>query len=46
MDDFEKLLSVERVCVERFVRFRVNSKVDADDILQEVYVTAYQKVIP
>lgn len=43
MDDFEKLLSVERVCVERFVRFRVNSKVDADDILQEVYVTAYQK---
>lgn len=43
MDDFEKLLSAERVVVERFVRFRLNSKTDADDILQEVYVTAYQK---
>ncbi|MDE6518575.1 MAG: hypothetical protein K2L18_12145, partial [Acetatifactor sp.] len=43
MDVFEKLLEAERVSVERFVRFRMNSKADADDVLQEVYVTAYQK---
>ena len=43
MDDFEKLLDIERVSVERFVRFRLNFKEDADDVLQEVYFTAYQK---
>ena len=43
MDEFEKLLEVERVSVERFVRFRVNSKADADDVLQEVFFSAYQK---
>lgn len=43
MDDFEKMLDTERLSVERFVRFRLNSKADADDILQEVYFTAYQK---
>lgn len=43
MDDFEALLNAERVSVERYVRFRLNSRSDADDILQEVYLTAYQK---
>ncbi|MBQ4354556.1 MAG: RNA polymerase sigma factor, partial [Clostridia bacterium] len=43
MEAFEKLLAAERVSVERFVRFRMNSKVDADDILQEVYIAAYKK---
>lgn len=43
MDEFEKLLEAERVSIERFVRFRLNSDVDADDVLQEVYLTAYQK---
>lgn len=43
MDDFEKLLDAERISVERFVRFRLSSKADADDVLQEVYLTAYRK---
>lgn len=43
MDEFEKLLEAERVSVERFVRFRLNAKTDADDILQEVFLAAYQK---
>lgn len=43
MNDFENLLDTERVSVERFVRFRMSSKADADDILQEVFLTAYQK---
>lgn len=43
MDVFEQLLEAERVSVERFVRFRMNSKADADDVLQDVYLTAYQK---
>ena len=45
MDEFEKLLEVERVSVERFVRFRLNSKADADDVLQEVFLAACQKLI-
>lgn len=40
--EFEKLLEAERVPVERFVRFRLDFKADADDLLQEVYLTAYQ----
>ena len=43
MDEFETLLDAQRGAVERFVRFRLNSKADADDVLQEVYLTAYQK---
>ena len=38
MDEFEKLLEAERVSVERFVRFRLHSKADADDVLQEVFL--------
>lgn len=43
MDELDKLLDAERVSVERFVRYRLNSKTDADDVLQEVYLTACQK---
>lgn len=43
MDVFEKLLEINRSAVERFVRFRLSSKADADDVLQEIYLTAYQK---
>ncbi len=43
MDDFEKLLKPERIVVERFVRFRIGSKADAEDVLQEVYLTAFEK---
>lgn len=43
MDEFERFLEAERVSVERFVRFRMSSKADADDVLQEIFLTAYQK---
>lgn len=43
MDDFEKLLDAERVSVERFVKFRLSFKQDANDVLQEIYLTAYKK---
>ena len=43
MDEFEELLKAEKVSVERFVRFRIGLKSDADDVLQEIFLTAYQK---
>lgn len=43
MDDFEKLLNAERVSVERYVRFRLHAREDAEDVLQEVYLASYQK---
>jgi len=43
VDEFEKLLAAERASVERFVRYRVSEKADADDLLQEILLVAYQK---
>lgn len=43
MGEFENLLEAEWLSVQRFVRFRIISKADAEDVLQEVYFTAYQK---
>lgn len=43
MDQFEALLSKHRAAIERFVRFRIPISEDAEDILQNVYITAYQK---
>jgi len=43
MDKFEKRLDSARIAVERFVRYRLPSQTDADDVLQEVYLTAYQR---
>lgn len=44
MEEFEDLLEAERGSVERFVRFRLSSKSDAEDVLQEIFFTAYQKL--
>lgn len=43
MDEFEKLLADASSAVERFVRYRLPSQADADDVLQEVYLSAYRK---
>ena len=44
MDDFESLLASCQGALERFVRFRIGrSRQDADDVLQEVYLSAYQR---
>lgn len=43
VSEFEKLISRERISIERFVRFKICVKEDADDILQNVYITAMQK---
>ncbi len=43
MDRFTELLEINRISVERFVRFRLPTKEDADDVLQEIYLAAYQK---
>lgn len=40
MDQFEKLLCEYRSAVERFVKYKLPSSFDADDILQEVYIAA------
>ena len=42
MDEFEKLLADVTSGVERFVRYRLPSQTDADDVLQEVYLSAYR----
>ena len=42
MDEFEKLLSEVSSGVERFVRYRLPSQADADDVLQEIYLSAYR----
>ena len=43
MDEFEKLLGEVSCGVERFVRYHLPSQTDADDVLQEVYFSAYRK---
>ena len=45
VDEFEKLLEAERVSVERFVRLRMSSKADADDVLQEIFLTAIRSFL-
>ena len=42
MNDFETLLASCRTAVERWVRSRVNSSADAEDILQETYLAAFR----
>ncbi|MDD4495380.1 MAG: sigma-70 family RNA polymerase sigma factor [Eubacteriales bacterium] len=43
MDEFEILLSKNKSAVERFVKFRLPSAFDADDVLQDVYIAANAK---
>ena len=42
MEDFETLLARCRDGVERYVKFRLPAQ-EAEDVLQEVYITAYQR---
>ena len=41
MECFEELLECNRCSVERYVRFRISSKEDADDLLQEIYLASF-----
>lgn len=43
METFETLLARERPAILRYVRFRLGSGPDAEDVLQEICLTAYQK---
>lgn len=43
MAEFEKHLALVRLTVERFVKFKISSVEDAEDVLQEIYMTAWQK---
>ena len=43
MDEFESLLEKERISVERYVRYRLNDRAEADDVLQDIYLTAFRK---
>ena len=43
MDEFERLLAAQQLSLERMVRFRLPIQADADDVLQEIYFSAYQK---
>lgn len=42
MDEFEQLLNQNKFAFERFVKFRISNLSDAEDILQDVYFTAYK----
>lgn len=44
MERFEALLQPCRGAVERYVKFRLPAHADAEDVLQEVWLTAYQKL--
>ena len=43
MDTFEQQLEAVRPGLERYVRYRIPSQADADDVLQETCFTAYRK---
>ena len=42
MEDFELLLGMHRLAVERYIKFRLPTLPDAEDVFQEVCLTAYQ----
>ena len=41
VDDFDKLLQIEMPVLERFVRFRIGNVHDAEDVLQETCIAAF-----
>jgi len=43
VSEFEKLLKDNLVFLERYVKFKVNNRFDAEDIIQEVCLTAMEK---
>ena len=42
LTNFEKLLSENSLSVERFVKFRISNVIDAEDVLQEIYLTSFK----
>ncbi len=42
MDEFERLLALNRAALERFVRYRVPGRADATDVIQETLIAAYR----
>ena len=44
MPEFEELLQAELPALERFVKFRIGSPRDAEDVLQEICLAAWQNV--
>ena len=40
MNEFEKLLQENMVSLQRYVKFKVNTQQDAEDIIQDVCLTA------
>lgn len=42
MDEFEELLSESQGALERFVKFKISDSHDAKDIIQDVYLSAFQ----
>lgn len=43
MDEFEALLTVHKAAVERLVRYKLPTRFDAEDVLQETYLQAMLK---
>ncbi len=41
--DFESLLCEHKAAIERFVHFRISNRQDAEDVLQETFLTAFRK---
>ena len=44
MDKFEELLSRELPVLERYIRYRIGSRHDAEDVLQEGFITLFNKL--
>lgn len=42
MEEFEKMLQPWRGALERFVFFRIPIRADAEDVLQDIYLTAFK----
>ena len=42
MNEFEALLCAHRGALERFVYYRLPSRADADDVIQEAIIAAYR----
>ncbi len=40
--EFEKLLAENLTAVERYVKFKISNHADAEDVLQDILVTAYE----
>ena len=43
MEEFEVLLKAEQGALQRFIRYKIPIKEDAEDVLQEVYILGYRK---